>query len=123
VYPKRRDANKNRVQAFRKAFKTAKKEHFDDVYGEDQLFLMNIATLPTYSRQGAGTKLLEWGLNQANIGHLTITLSASPAGYKLYKRLGFRQVGDVYVKLEEEMESVEQPLMVLEPKQLIATAW
>lgn len=59
--------------------------------------------------------LLEWGLNKASIEHLTITLSASPAGYRLYERLGFKEVGEVCVKLEVETESVEQPFMVLEP--------
>jgi len=59
--------------------------------------------------------LLGWGLRKASIERLTITLSASPPGYKLYQKLGFREVGEVHVNLEGEMDSIIQPLMVWEP--------
>ena len=54
--------------------------------------LDTLAVDPTYQRRGIGTKLMAWGLEQSREENLPITLYASPAGLRLYKKLGFIEV-------------------------------
>lgn len=51
-----------------------------------------------FQRRRAGTLLVEWGLERAaNLG-LPAYLEASPAGFFLYRNLGFHEIDDIVVK-------------------------
>ena len=54
-----------------------------------------------FQRRGAGTALVEWGMEVARSLGLAIHLEASAAGYELYRKLGFKQVDVAIVKKEE----------------------
>ena len=100
---------------FRKQLARAKKTWFDARYGDEQLNLMILATHPDYRRQGAGSKLLKWGIEEAAAKKVGITLFSSPMGLPLYRGLGFRQAGLVHVQVEGESEYVELPAMIMDP--------
>ena len=48
-----------------------------------------LATDPHYERRGAGTLLVQWGLDKCKAEHYPAYLEATPEGSGLYKRLGF----------------------------------
>ena len=108
----RRDASPARMRAFRTALAEGKKEFFDDTYGEAQLNLMTLVTLPEYWRRGIGTKLAEWGVLKSREDNLTMTLFASPMGERLYKRMGFRQIGMATIRVDGEDVTIDIPAMV-----------
>ena len=99
---------------FRKQLARAKAEWFDSRYGHEQLNLMILATHPDYRRQGAGSKLLGWGIQEAKTKKVGITLFSSPMGLPLYRKNGFAEVGLIPVQVQGENEYVELPAMVLD---------
>ncbi len=56
-------------------------------------YLMNIFTLPTARRQGVGTQVVQWLVQQAKRwGAEKIYLEASEQAYPLYRKLGFQDM-------------------------------
>ncbi|KAE8374287.1 acyl-CoA N-acyltransferase [Aspergillus bertholletiae] len=55
--------------------------------------VLDVGVDPTFQRQGAARRLMEWGMERAEKENLPVYLSATPAGQPLYKSLGFRTVG------------------------------
>lgn len=47
---------------------------------------------PQVQGTGAGTALLSWGVEQADRLGVAMCLESTPAGLRLYKRFGFREV-------------------------------
>lgn len=54
-----------------------------------------------FQRKRAGTLLVEWGLERAASLALPTYLEASPAGFHLYRKLGFYQIDVVVVRAGE----------------------
>jgi GNAT superfamily N-acetyltransferase len=54
-----------------------------------------LATLPEYQGQGVGTKLLEWGIQQAEGRNARIYLEATMDGYPLYCKYGWQRLEDL----------------------------
>lgn len=62
--------------------------------------IYHVATLPEVRRQGLGTAMTLVAVRAAQrLGYCTGILTASPAGYNLYRRLGFEECvhADIYV--------------------------
>ncbi|KAL2009025.1 hypothetical protein VTN00DRAFT_7219 [Thermoascus crustaceus] len=114
----RRDANPARMKAFRDSTTRAKKELFNSRFGDRQLNLVMLATLPEYQRRGAGTMLLQWGIDKADAEGLAITLFAGPSAQHLYSRSGFEVVGNVHTQVEGEEAAIDLPAMAYMPKVL-----
>lgn len=110
----RRDASAARMTAFRGAIGRAKKEWFDDKYGEKQLYLSMLACHPDYQKRGAGEMLCRWGVEKGKAEGLTVTLFASPMGWQLYRRIGFKDVGTFRTQVVGEDEYLDTPGMALE---------
>jgi ribosomal protein S18 acetylase RimI-like enzyme len=91
----------------------AKKDFFDDVYGNNQIHLEIIATHPDYQRHGAGSKLTRWGIETASREGRLVTLIASPGAMGFYAHLGFSTVFNLTIQLEGEVEKVEASGMKL----------
>jgi len=91
----------------------AKKELFDDKYGTTQMHLEIIATHPDFQGQGAGTKLMGWGLKTASREKRAITLFASPGAAGFYTHLGFNNLFTLTIQVEGESEKVEATGMEL----------
>ena len=77
-----------------------------------------MATHPDYWRQGAATQLCRWGLDEAKVQGVAITLLSSPMGEGLYSKLGFKVFGLVRMQVEGEIEALEYPVMAYEPKSM-----
>ncbi|RDL37042.1 uncharacterized protein BP5553_04475 [Venustampulla echinocandica] len=60
------------------------------IMGEKQhLVLEVLGTDPSYHRQGAASKMLQWGREEADRDRLEMYVSASSQGQPLYERFGF----------------------------------
>lgn len=105
--------------AFREAVGRAKREMFDEKYGEAQLYLGMLACHPDYQRRGAGEMLCKWGLEKGKAENLTLTLYASPMGSRLYSRLGFEEVGIFRTQVEGEEEYLDTPGMAVESAKFV----
>ena len=55
-----------------------------------------ISVNPLYQRKGVGSLLMQWGCDEADRRGLESYILASPAGVQLYRRFGFKTVGEVY---------------------------
>lgn len=60
-----------------------------------------LATLPAHQGQGIGTRLLRWGLDKANTVQRRVYLEATPEGYPLYIKYGWRAVEEVTIDFTE----------------------
>ena len=114
TYLERRDANFARMDQFRNSIGKAKQEYLDSRYGNEQLFLLSLATHPDYQRRGAAAKLCAWGVKEAEKRAVNMTLFSSPMGRSLYLKLGFKQVGMVHTQVEGDDAFLDFPAMVRE---------
>ena len=58
-----------------------------------------IGTDPAYRGRGAGTLLVQWGIEQANEGKVPLHLESTLEAVSLYSRLGFVPEGTVSLPL------------------------
>ncbi|KAI3325230.1 hypothetical protein HD806DRAFT_533821 [Xylariaceae sp. AK1471] len=111
----RRDADPKRMNKFRQELGKAKKAWFDDVYGNDQLNLLILATHPEYRRLGAAARLVAWGQEEAKAEGIPVTVFSSPMGFPLYTKMGFTQIGSVHVQVDGDDAFTDLPGMVWNP--------
>lgn len=71
-------------------------------YGNQQIHLWLLCTHPSFRRRGAGTRLCEWGLDQAKQRAVPATVLASPMGNRLYEEVGFTSDGSFLIGDEPE---------------------
>ncbi|KAK6954382.1 hypothetical protein Daesc_004349 [Daldinia eschscholtzii] len=64
-----------------------------EIKNSPQYGIMDIAVHPEFQGRGVARRLVEWGINKAKEEAIPIELSATPAGSKLYTKLGFKKVG------------------------------
>lgn len=107
----------NRQQAFRAACARNKSRLFDSRYQSTggHVFLKILLCHPDYQRRGAGTALTSWGIAEARRLWVPTTVFASPMGLRLYRKLGFQEIGRFRVQLEGEGDFVEIPGLVMPP--------
>lgn len=55
---------------------------------EGRVVLNQVKTLPEHQRRGAGSALLQWGVELADLEGLKICLEATPFGLGMYKKFG-----------------------------------
>lgn len=66
-----------------------------------------------YRRQGFGSKLMKWGVNQAKDERVPLTLFASHDGVHLYEKHGLRSLDTVFVRDEKTGKPINfGPMMV-----------
>ncbi|TAQ86575.1 hypothetical protein B7494_g5096 [Chlorociboria aeruginascens] len=109
----RKDANHAHIAASIGAITRARKEYFE-VFQSHRMHLQWLATLPDYCRRGFGSALVRWGMDRAARDGVALTLVASPQGFELYRKLGFRYLGDQMAKVQGEEECVVMRFMVFE---------
>lgn len=54
-------------------------------------------TRPGFRKNGAGTKLVQWGCDKAAADGVPAYLEAGPMGKPLYAKLGFKEIGVLHV--------------------------
>jgi ribosomal protein S18 acetylase RimI-like enzyme len=100
------------VEAFNVAVKKVRRDWFDSRFGDQYHYLISMAVHPDYQRRGIATAMVNLGLARANKQRIPVALIASPMGAKLYKSLGFVQVGTHYAQAENDNETMEIPGML-----------
>jgi len=63
--------------------------------------LSTLITKEPQRKRGAGSKLVEWGVQQAKNQNVPAYLEATPSGAPVYEKVGFRKVGERQIDLEE----------------------
>lgn len=58
--------------------------------------IVYIATLPEHQGHGYATRLLKWGIEQAEQDHMPLGVDTSRAWLRLYTANGFKEIGRVY---------------------------
>lgn len=79
-----------------------------DVEGLDWL-----VTDASYEGQGAGTALLDWGLEKAGAEKMAIHLESTMEGMDFYTNRGFRRVSDIKIALRGDGEDMYQEVGLL----------
>ena len=69
--------------------------------GKKYIFMHVLVVLPEYQAKGIGTKLLQWGLRIADDEKVECWIDASAMGKGLYKKLGWKEVGELSMDLGE----------------------
>lgn len=69
--------------------------------GQAYIFMRLLVVLPSYQGKGIGTRLLRWGLEQADQLGVKVWIDASPAGLRLYQKLGWEEVSRLEIDLQE----------------------
>lgn len=54
--------------------------------------LEHLATRPKFQKQGVGSMLMRWGVEQANIERCAVYTEASKAGWHLYRKFGLEDI-------------------------------
>jgi GNAT superfamily N-acetyltransferase len=114
-HPERRDASPARLEKYTECSMKARKELFVSRYGERQLSLRQMATLPAYWRKGAATMLCKWGMEKARKVSVAVPMFASPMGKRLYESLGFKELGTFRVQVDGEDEVLVVHALTWEP--------
>lgn len=108
---KRRDIDPKRHEAYFNAIHDSKTAWFDKRFGERQMYLAMICVDPNYQGCGAGSLLLQWGIDRAVQEKVAISLFASPVGRRLYLKMGFKDGGWTRAQVDGEEEYVDFPGM------------
>ena len=69
--------------------------------GKPYILLHVLAVAPGWQGKGVGRRLLEWGLEIADREGWECWVDASREGVGLYRKVGWREVGEVRVDLGE----------------------
>ncbi|KAF9890831.1 hypothetical protein FE257_005402 [Aspergillus nanangensis] len=76
------------------------KESRNEYVKEDDMILDFLATLPEAQGKGVGTKLLQWGMEQADARDARVYLEATQDGYPLYSKFGWERLEDLVIDFE-----------------------
>lgn len=100
------DMNVVRAVHLLRQVEAADKEYIQDAH-DHQLYLASLATHPDWDGHGFAAAQVQWGMRRAEAEEqrlsrlmgeqvkVPVTLLATPAGYPLYKSLGFESVSNV----------------------------
>ncbi|GFF26888.1 puromycin N-acetyltransferase [Aspergillus udagawae] len=73
----------------------------DEIMGRTPCYRLSfIATDPSYARRGAGSLLVNWGIERSKKGNLPIALESTLDAVPFYKRLGFQAEARISMSLE-----------------------
>ncbi|GAB7358565.1 hypothetical protein MBLNU230_g2626t1 [Neophaeotheca triangularis] len=86
--------------------------HHTTMQTRPHLYLSMLATLPSHQNLGAGTKLLEAIVAEADAKGLEVYLEATEVGRPLYEKFGFEKRGEIVFDPEEWEEGRGRGLRV-----------
>lgn len=90
--------------------------------GQRHMLMAILAVLPEYQRMGIGNKLLKWGLDKADEEQVDCWIDASPYGLGLYKKFGWKEVGNLDVELDKwggENGKTERTVHMIRPPKVL----
>lgn len=83
-----------------------------DVTARGYWTLAGLGVSEEYGRRGIGSKLLQWGCEEADKTDRAIVISASVDGEKLYSRCGFETMKRILLEDEQTGGSIKQAYMI-----------
>jgi len=86
-------ANRIRIKLMEDKFKDIEKEMNARPNFTSRWHLNLLATDPEYQRRGIGGKLVQWGIERAQMEGINCALEASTAGKSVYEKYGFKEDG------------------------------
>lgn len=92
-------------------FNAAEKKYVHDVFGERQLYLYELATHPDYQLRGAGTRLVERGIEKGRREGVNVTLIAQPTAEGFYFKKGFKETRNISIESVDEDETFGYNIM------------
>jgi ribosomal protein S18 acetylase RimI-like enzyme len=116
--PQRADYHHERAKGYREAHTAARRKYFHEPYGNEQIFAVFLAVSVKYQRRGIARMLVQDLLDRARRepDAKVITLFASEMAEPLYRSVGFKEVGRVKYRLENDNdpgnEGIDSPAMV-----------
>lgn len=81
-------------------------------YISERWYLDGLAVDPLHQRRGIGLKLMEWGMERSKEEGIPVTLIASPAGLRLYEKLGFKEA-----QVNEIGHGIKERWMIWSPQE------
>jgi len=70
------------------------------------LFLPVLVERPEWQRRGVGRRMLEWGMRMADEEGVACWIDASPEVTALYRRLGWKEIGETKIEFGGCMREV-----------------
>jgi GNAT superfamily N-acetyltransferase len=86
-----------------------------DIAARGYWTLMVLGVSEEFARRGVGSRLLQWGCDQADRTDRAVLVVASPEGEQLYGRRGFVKVGFNVMLEKKEAEGMTQTYMIRFP--------
>jgi hypothetical protein len=102
---KRLDVNATRDEYHSAQFNAAMRKYIDEAY-ESQAYLAGLATHPDWDGNGFAAVNVRWGLDVAHERGLPATLLSTPAGYPLYRSLGYDNIINISIEFLDRLGSV-----------------
>ncbi|KAF2994665.1 hypothetical protein E8E13_001121 [Curvularia kusanoi] len=89
--------NVTRALDYVRQFDAAERKHVFEVFGDSQMYLQELATHPDYQLKGAGTRLVQRGIEKGRSEGVNVTLIAQPAAEGFYFKKGFKEMRNISV--------------------------
>ncbi|KAL2074362.1 hypothetical protein VTL71DRAFT_8140 [Oculimacula yallundae] len=87
------------VRAWMEISKRLREERTRVLHGHKAIWrLTSMSTAPEHQRKGVGSMLMQRGCDEADLHGWTSFVMASPDGVPLYRKFGFREVGQVWTE-------------------------
>ncbi|KAF2732233.1 hypothetical protein EJ04DRAFT_578490 [Polyplosphaeria fusca] len=106
-----KDMNVTRALDYKHKFDAAKNKYLDEVFGSEQLYLTLLGTHPDYQLHGAGSRLLERGIEVGKTNNVNVTLIAQPTAEGFYVHNGFFSAKNISITSADEDESFRYNVM------------
>jgi hypothetical protein len=107
------DLNETRAYDYSRQLMLADQKYIEDAYPK-QLYLGLLATHPDWDGHGFAARNLYWGIELAQKLGTPVTLIATPAGYPVYKDVGFLGLTNFSVKALDGWEGEDFWFEVME---------
>ncbi|KZM26858.1 uncharacterized protein EKO05_0011432 [Ascochyta rabiei] len=103
--------NITRAIDWERKFNAAEREFVQDVFGKQQVYLFELATHPDYQSKGAGTRLVEIGVERGRREGVNVTLIAQPTAEGFYLKRGFKEIRNISIESVDRNEEFEFNVM------------
>ncbi|KFY06559.1 hypothetical protein V492_07952 [Pseudogymnoascus sp. VKM F-4246] len=98
------------VKAWIEVSKSLRKERQRVLNGQQNIWRLNtISVAPEHQRKGVGSMLMQWGCEKADSSGWNSFVMASPDGVSLYRKFGFKAVGQVQTQHGSFTSMIREP--------------
>ncbi|KAA8904882.1 acyl-CoA N-acyltransferase [Sphaerosporella brunnea] len=108
----RRDVDPLRFTEFLRVMGSVHERYWEKDYAEN-FHLELLCTHPDFRRRGAGTLLIRWGIELGRKEDASVGVESSPGGLSLYKKLGFKQIALLTVRVQGDDAELSVPVLVI----------